>query len=305
METACHPVKFFEYIYERQLVWHNRYIKRMPRPWSTDPVLNEFKFTEVYRENDRTTKYIIKRVIENPDLSDKQKVFAILLFRVFNLEGLFDNYFKEVPAVECFEARVRVKELDDAKASGRNLFNNAYNITQRTYCEEWRKGEKHAQHLLNLQNVAQDWDNIFSKISSSGCAEELFYRIKAINFFGPFLSYQCVTDISYMPDFLRHDWNEFVFVGPGARPGLDAYSAGVVDNYEMACRSVWKHQAQGFRDLFHETGKDWMQVKYDTPYNYGPYLSLSNIQSCFCEWRKYLQRKAGTGRVKYYKPKEE
>ena len=298
----CKQIDFWEFIYNRQEVWYNRYVRKMPRPWTTDPILNEMKFCEVYRENDRCSRYLINKVINNPALSNSQKVFAILVFRIFNKDGLFDKYFREVPSVELFEASVRIKELDEAKAKGLNLFNDAYNITQRTFVDSFRKREKHVQHLLNLERIARMWNVIFPMIQASKNAEEVFNVIKGLNFFGNFLAYQCVSDISYIKKFLDHNWNAFVYVGPGARPGLDSYALTTITNYEIACKNVFDSQEQMFKELYQEKGKDWFKVKYDGAYYKSPYISLNNIQSCFCEFRKYLGYKYNTGRRKYYKP---
>ena len=296
------PLDFWEFIYNRQEVWHNRYIKQLPRPWTKDTILDRFKFCEVYRENDRCTKYLIKRVIDNPALSNKQKVFAILVFRVFNIDGFFDNYFKEVPSVELFDAEVRIKELDLAKAKGLNLFNDAYTITQLKF-DKYARKDKHVQHLLNLQNIAKDWEHLFYRgIEPAETAEDIFNVIRNCKFFGSFLAGQCLTDISYIKGFKGDvDFDEWYPVGPGAVGGLDAFCALEVEDYEIACKSVWKIQEQMFRKLYQETGKDWFNVKYKTPYRTGDYLSLNNIQSCFCEWRKYLNYINETGRTKYYK----
>jgi hypothetical protein len=279
----------------------------MPRPWTTDPILNEMKFCEVYRELDRTTLYLISRVIDNPALSNSQKVFAVLIFRIFNKDGLFDKYFREVPSVEIFEASVRIKELDEAKAKGLNLFNDAYNITQRTFIDSYRKGEKHVQHLLNLERIARMWNVIYPMIQGSKNAEEVFSVIKGLNFFGNFLAYQCVSDISYIKGFLNHDWNKFVYVGPGAKMTIDAlYGKCKNDNeYSNRCKELWASQENEFRNLYQKTGKDWFKVKYDGAYYKSPYLAINNLQSCCCEFRKKQNYVYGTGRRKYYKPQED
>ena len=56
----------------------------LPPPWTNDPILQEFKFCQVYREEDRTTRWLRKHIRE--PLRDDPRVFmAVIIFRWFNL----------------------------------------------------------------------------------------------------------------------------------------------------------------------------------------------------------------------------
>ena len=66
---------FFEFIYDRQLIWYKKEVLLLPPPWTDDPVLGKYKFCNVYRELDRGSKYLIKTVISNPLLSPEVKFF--------------------------------------------------------------------------------------------------------------------------------------------------------------------------------------------------------------------------------------
>jgi len=35
---------FFEFIYDRQEIWHNRFVENQEFPWTEDEVLQEYKF---------------------------------------------------------------------------------------------------------------------------------------------------------------------------------------------------------------------------------------------------------------------
>lgn len=68
-------------------------------PWSRDPILNEYKFTNAYRASDRVSQYLIKNVIYSKRRSLSDTVFRILLFKLFNkIETweLLENVFGEV-----------------------------------------------------------------------------------------------------------------------------------------------------------------------------------------------------------------
>ena len=50
---------FYEWINERHSIYQKR-IRGDSPPWTEDPILREYKFTNPFRENDRTTVYMRK-----------------------------------------------------------------------------------------------------------------------------------------------------------------------------------------------------------------------------------------------------
>lgn len=46
----------------RQEVFFNR-VEERAYPWSADPILNQYKFTNAYRAADRVSQYLIKNVL--------------------------------------------------------------------------------------------------------------------------------------------------------------------------------------------------------------------------------------------------
>ena len=55
-------------------------------PWTDNPVLAIYKFTNAYRASDRVSQYLIRHVIYRDDLptSPREVFFRILLFKLFN-----------------------------------------------------------------------------------------------------------------------------------------------------------------------------------------------------------------------------
>lgn len=52
--------EFFEFIYDRQEIWHRRNVLNLPAPWSTDEILRNYRFCNVYRELDGGTLALTK-----------------------------------------------------------------------------------------------------------------------------------------------------------------------------------------------------------------------------------------------------
>ena len=76
---------FWHFAAERQRVFFARLMDTSP-PWTDDPVIAEFKFTNAYRASDRTSQYLIRSVIYRDDLpsTDEEIIFRVLLFKFFN-----------------------------------------------------------------------------------------------------------------------------------------------------------------------------------------------------------------------------
>ncbi len=66
-----HLLEFMEFVYERHLI----YVRRrdgMPKPWTDDAILQNYRFCNVYRELDTVTQWIAKNwrapMAEDPDV---------------------------------------------------------------------------------------------------------------------------------------------------------------------------------------------------------------------------------------------
>ncbi len=66
---------------------HAVYLRRVagdPPPWTADPVLTSWRFTNAYRAADRVSQYLIREVIYAGDQDPHEVVFRVLLFKWFN-----------------------------------------------------------------------------------------------------------------------------------------------------------------------------------------------------------------------------
>src|SRR5262245_15488685 len=76
---------YWKFAFDRQEVFFKR-IYGSTFPWTQDPIIAKYKFTNVYRATDRVSQHLIKEVIykkELPAQSD-EVLFRILLFKLFN-----------------------------------------------------------------------------------------------------------------------------------------------------------------------------------------------------------------------------
>lgn len=290
-------LQFYNFVYDRQMVWHNKSVLNLPKPWSEDKILNEFFFCNVYRELDKGTRYLIEKVIDNPKLRKEDKYFNIVAYRFFNWVGFFEEIFGEPNHSFLFDRLEIEAKMDGRKAGKGKLFHNAYTVTQMAFPtdkypypeKDYRKGVKHAQILLALEWLAQAIStDHYTDIRTAPTPEFAFDEIKAIPLVGPFLAYEIFCDLAY-GNLIPFTDNDFVNIGPGAIWGLELIFDKKFSNKEAvkACEFLRDEQAMFFQQLKTETGKDWWKIAYPKAYTNTPYLSLRNIEHSLCEARKY------------------
>src|SRR5260221_11281963 len=74
---------YWRFAHERQEIFFKR-MRSQPSPWTLDPVLLKYKFTNGYRVCDRVSQYLIRRVIYTGDKSPQEVFFRTILFKFFN-----------------------------------------------------------------------------------------------------------------------------------------------------------------------------------------------------------------------------
>lgn len=74
----------FEWMAERHSIFERR-LAGQPSPWTEDPVMRRYAFTNVYRLLDRNTQYLLRHVIDEGGSQDVvETTFRTILFRMFN-----------------------------------------------------------------------------------------------------------------------------------------------------------------------------------------------------------------------------
>lgn len=291
---------YWKFAYERQNVFFNRLLGEH-NPWTSDPVIEKYKFTNTYRVLDRVSQFLMSNIIsqdEKNNLSDEDRLFRILIFKIFNkietwqlLERYFgciswSHYsFKKYDKVlnDAFNNRTTIYSAAYIMASGRNSFGCI---------------RKHQNHLKLIELMMEN--NLTKQISSAGSMAELYHILLSYPLIGQFLAYQYATDINYSP-LTNFSEEEFVMAGPGAHDGiLKCFSDRGSYSDEDIIRYMMDRQE-------HEFGR----LSLDFKNLFGRPLQLIDCQNLFCEVGKYarvshpqIRDKSGRTRIKQvYKTK--
>lgn len=267
---------YWYFAYERQ----NIFVKKkngMKAPWTNDKILQEYKFCNTYRINDRVSQYLIKNVIYNgKKYSKKDMIFRIILFKLFNKESTWELLESKIGDItlDKFDFNLFSKILETALINGQAIYNDAY-----ISCANKAFGydRKHDNHLALLKKMFLE-DKIYDKLITCKNMEEAFNIIKSYPLIGNFLAYQLVTDINYS-DTVDFKENEFTIVGPGSERGIKKcfISTGKLSKEEII-KYMYEHQEEEFKRL----GYKFQRIG-NRP------LQLIDCQGLFCEIDKYCR----------------
>jgi hypothetical protein len=268
---------YWRFAAERQAVFFRR-ARGETRPWTDNPVLGVYKFTNAYRASDRVSQYLIRHVIYRDDLpnSPREVFFRILLFKLFNKIETWELLDHALGPITFEDYRFAAYDavITRAMEAGRRIYSAAYIMPPGS--RAFGRSAKHQNNLLLLERMMAD--HLAERLTQTRTMQEGFEKLRAYPTIGDFLAYQFITDINYseLTDFSEMD---FVVPGPGARDGLRKcfVDSGGLNEPELI-RLMADLQEREFERL----GLDFRSL-------WGRRLQLIDCQNLFCEVDKYAR----------------
>jgi thymidylate kinase len=264
---------YWQFAAERQAIFFRRFSGEAP-PWTADPILQEYKFTNAYRASDRTSQYLIRDVIYAGPQTLHEIFFRTLLFKVFNrIETweLLTQAFRHISYREYSFARYD-EVLTKAMSSGARIYSGAYIMPSGTSTSP--NARKHRMHLNLIEGMLRD--DLPQRLAEAPSMGKAFELLRAYPTLGDFLAYQYVTDLNYA-SVLNFSEMEFVVPGPGARDGIRKCFA---DFGGLTESDLIRLVADRQYDEFQRRGINFKSL-------WGRPLQLIDCQNLFCEVDKY------------------
>lgn len=247
---------FFDTMHERMLIWKRRFISQKERPWTTDPILANSKFTNVYRELDRSSQWQIRNIILDDVLDLKNLVWKMLVYRIFNnpqtfcfdpqgksiQPSLFGSHNKHGLAqpqyiselISANKWRNGIPNYDEysedefehfiasVRCVGQNPFTSAYLINSRA--EPGMQRDYYYCRIV-IPALHSHLDNIIDTVFSAKSPNNIISCLKSLPAVSDFIAHEFYQDFTYIPIytnkvFMCFDQNDYTNVGPGARLGI-------------------------------------------------------------------------------------
>ena len=266
---------YWRFAAERQRVFWRRALGQ-PLPWTADPVLGTYKFTNAHRASDRVSQYLIRSVIYERPQEPRELFFRTLLFKLFNRIETWKLLQRETGPLHadafCVERYDGV--LLAALARGVPIYSAAYIMPSGGKGAPFAR--KHRMHLELLARMLRD--ELPERIAGMATMAQAFVALRAYPTIGDFLAYQYVTDLNYST-LTGFSETEFVVPGPGALSGVRKCFAdtGSLTDAEVI-RLVQERQTECFA-----------AVGVTFPALPGRPLQLIDVQNLFCEVDKYAR----------------
>jgi hypothetical protein len=262
----------------RQEVFFNK-LKNVPPPWTSDPILNTYKFCNAYRVSDRVSQYLIKNVIydENKSQNEEEVLFRILLFKIFNkietweyLESKIGDYI----TLSNFDLEGYSNILQEAMNIGYVIYTSAY---MSCASKEFGYDKKHQNHLALIDKMVVK-DRVINRIVKAKSLEEIFHILESYPLLGKFMAYQLATDINYS-EVINFDENSFTIAGPGAERGIDKC---FIDTKGKSYADIIYWMTENQENQFQRLGLNFKSL-------WGRPLQAIDCQNLFCETDKYCR----------------
>ncbi len=268
---------YWRFAAERQAIFEKR-LAGEHGPWSDDPILQEYKFCNVFRASDRVSQYMIRTVCYGePELDPREAIFRIVAFRTLSWPDTWESLKSSLgryPMLEdladgTFEAALTARHSRREK-----LYTGAFILCANN---AFGRELKHLNHVELFRHMFIE-DDASDRILSAGSLREVFEVLRSYPLFGDFMAYQTAIDLNYSPhvDFSE---NDFTKAGPGALRGIQKVfeSTNGMSATDVIMWMVENQEAE-FDRLGLEFGGLW-----------GRPLHAIDAQGLFCETDKYCR----------------
>lgn len=275
--------KFLYYLHERETIRIKKEDERLPKPWTRDEILQRYKFTNVLRSNDKTTRWFVRNwALPHKDESLELQLYNCGFFRYFGtidfaMEVGWQNSF--YPDMVISTARKRISQ-------GLKVFTSAYVITNQGISlpkEEvvmnifMRALFDETPKLVKIARETRRWELVTKHLMT----------LKGFGGSG-FMAKETLQDAMFTP-VLKDciDRNSFSPVGPGAQRGLNRLHLRPLDKNISLQQGL--EEMTELLEMFDKDFKSFMPVPKVA-------FDLHCVQFGLCEIDKYIRVENNEGR---------
>ena len=270
------------WIRERRSVLKGK-LEGRPKPWTSDPILQRYRFCNVEREDDTVTQWVARNWRE-PNSDHPELWFAMSVARWINWPETLAEIGFPLPW-DMKRAKYAISVLKSRGASGKKVWTGAYMIGT--------QGNAVDKPLFIINNVLhRAWqEREFVRPLQGDTLEAFAGRLMEQYAFKGFMAGQVVADLKYAEGSPLHsapDWHTWAASGPGSRRGLNRVCGRDKD-------------ARWYEGTWHESLLT-LQLRLESEHR--TRLHAQDLQNCLCEFDKYERVRLGEGRPRSTYPGE-
>ena len=278
---------YFNFVEERHRIWERRQAGLPREEWTTDPVLADRKFCNVYRVLDAGSQFVVKELLSGVEDAE-EALFLSLLYRYTNRPEPFVHFAKETgryPTLVDLEDGTLSAVWTHYHEGGNPIFGSAYTI----FCGQENAGMTRLEWVLWLMSSALlPWGShfIFADFIDAEPGLPRLEVLKRPPRVADFMGQQVLTDFNYWGGDSESE-NEYVVPGPGSARGIQRIDPSVKP----------RAMADFIRALRVE-----VLARPSAPSLEGRPPSLMDIQNTLCEFDKYMRHRGNEVRATKYEP---
>lgn len=272
--------RFVEFITERERIRVSREDGE-PWPWTSDPILQRYSFTNVKREHDRTTQWIWKWQDNWLTTAPRDYLLAMAMATFGRYYG--HEWITEVPAgmpVDVYITRIEVA-AKGRRAAGQPTYTGAYMITTAS-----RRMDKIEHISLVARDLVAIAPQMYVAWQEFGSWEALMADMTTVPCVGDFMAKEISLDLMRSIPWRRigkpdhPDVTHWTPFGPGGIRGIRRVFPGIKpDQYLDAARVLRAYCVTNGSLIL-------------------PTLTAHDVQFQLCEFDKYERARLGEGRLK-------
>lgn len=264
---------YWKFATERQSIFFKR-ASNQESNWTSDPILQKYKFTNAYRASDRVSQYLIRNVIYNGVQNPEEQFFRILFFKIFNKIETWEYLESSLGEITFngYNFELYINELNKLKSRKISIYSPAYIMASGK--SSYGFDSKHENHLKMLEQMMSD--KLYDKLGDIRSMNEVYNELITYPTIGKFLAYQFATDLNYS-EMINFSEMEFVKAGPGAIDGIQKCFKSLGD---YSPEDIIRMMAENQEDEFERLGLNFKNL-------WGRKLQLVDCQNLFCEVDKY------------------
>ena len=271
---------------------HRVYLRRVagePYPWTQDPVLSNYRFTNAYRAADRVSQQLIRMTYSAQDVNDDTVFLRTILFKVFNRIDTWDTIVSNMglPTAGHFDYSRCEDLLAERRQNSQTIYSAAYIMPSGR-----RAVPKHRMHLRLIRGMLDD--QLPTKLKRTTSLKDAYALLLDYPSLGPFLAFQYAIDLNYTTLMSHSEWS-FVVAGPGALDGLSK-CFNSLGEYTPEDAILWLSDLQD---------EEFRRGNLEFNGLWGRSLRPIDIQNLLCEVSKYtrvthpeIKGRAGRQRIK-------
>lgn len=291
-QTVCTWPGYLYFVHERESV---RLLKSVSvAPWTKDPVLQKYRFTNIRRRDDRMTKWFIEHLIL-PNRNSAELWFTLLIGRLINwpptLQALIEN--RVLPCSPSTFDAARFVSVIEALPGKR--YGGAYMVYPTMRNPGGVKSQSLAEHIIGdvIKHYADVNHALWDAEMGEPCLERFVTALSQCFGISTFIAGQVAADLTYDLAHLGNavDLYTWAPLGPGSQRGLN-FLHGKPVNHAWAQAEFNAALGEAGTMIVEELGIGDM--------------TLHDVQNTACEFSKYVKAVQGLGKPKStYKPETE